>query len=756
MRCVMQRRRSGLWLLLVLLLSISSSLQAQQQAVPTTAAQTGVPRLIKFAGSATAAEGKALGGTVGISFAIYQDQQGGAPLWMETQNVTLDRSGHYTALLGATKPDGLPMDLFTSGEARWLGASMNGGEEQPRVLLLSVPYALQAADAQTLGGLPPSAFMLAAPLSSASNNAPTATTAAPGSAAPATNVTGSGTLNFLPLWTGTTAIGNSVLFQSGTGSAAKVGINTTTPGATLDVKGAANVQGLLTSPATGTATSAAGKSSQAYDLVASSFSSSTKAAVNQTFQWKAEATNNNTTTPSGTLNLLFGSGTASPTETGLKLSSKGLFTFATGQTFPGTGSGTVTSVALAAPASDFKVSGSPITGAGTLNLAWTVAPTGSNTANAIVKRDGSGNFAANTVTATTVNAVDVQASDAVIVNTTNFNAVVGFSSSTNATAVSALASATSGPARGVEGQTNSSDLSAMGVLGVANATSGDAIGVNGVSLSSTGLGVLGQGGSSSLSKTAQQERSFPTGILGDSSLSGSVGVLATADDGLALKALNNSNFTTLWAENFGVGDVLFADGTAGSVRIDTSGTVHASGGFVTGFALQSRMDHPLDPTGKYLTHASIESSEMLNLYTGNAILGADGSAAVPLPDWFTALNEDFRYQLTPIGGFAQLYIAEEITGSQFRIAGGRGGMKVSWQVTGVRRDAYAKMHPLVVESEKQGDERGHYLHPDAFGQPLEMGITAVRRAKLHAQRNAKPASAPVILKGLGVTKEVAR
>src|SRR5260370_34330469 len=129
-RFVMQRRRTGLWLLLVLLLWISSQLQAQQQA-PTTAPQTGVPRLIKFAGSATSAEGKALSGTVGITFAIYQDQQGGAPLWMETQNVTLDRSGHYTALLGATKPDSRPMDLFTSGQARWLGATMNGDEEQP-------------------------------------------------------------------------------------------------------------------------------------------------------------------------------------------------------------------------------------------------------------------------------------------------------------------------------------------------------------------------------------------------------------------------------------------------------------------------------------------------------------------------------------------------------------------------------------------------------------------------------------------------
>jgi hypothetical protein len=427
------------------------------------------------------------------------------------------------------------------------------------------------------------------------------------------------------------------------------------------------------------------------------------------------------------------------------------------------GGGTVTSVALAAPASDFKVTGSPITTAGTLSLGWTVAPTAANTANAIVKRDGLGNFAANTVTAnsvmgstvtaTTVNAVDVQASDAVIVNTTNFNAVVGFSSSTNATAVSALATATSGPATGVEGQTNSNDPAAKGVLGVYNDTNGAGQGVNGVSLSSFGVGVLGQSGSGLSNSGLGLIGSTPVGVMGDVSLEG-IAVLATTDNGIAVQAYNSSQHPTLYLLNSGSGDLLFALGSGGFVSIQNNGSVHATGGFVTGIGPQSRIDHPLDPTGKYLTHASIESSEMLNLYSGNAILGADGSAAVPLPVWFTALNDDFRYQLTPIGGFAQLYIAEEITGNQFRIAGGRAGMKVSWQVTGVRHDAYAKMHPLAVESDKQGEERGHYLHPDAFGQPLEMGITAVQRAKLHTQHAAKPA--PVILKGPGVTKPVAR
>ena len=155
----MPRTHTGLWLLLLMLLSISSSLEAQQQAAPIAAPPTVVPRLIKFVGTATDAGGKALSGTVGITFAIYKDEHGGAPVWMETQNLKLDGSGRYSALLGAANPDGLPLDLFTSGEARWVGVQVQrpGQTEQPRVLLLSVPYALKAGDAETVGGLPPSA-----------------------------------------------------------------------------------------------------------------------------------------------------------------------------------------------------------------------------------------------------------------------------------------------------------------------------------------------------------------------------------------------------------------------------------------------------------------------------------------------------------------------------------------------------------------------------------------------------------------------
>jgi hypothetical protein len=125
-----------------------------------------------------------------------------------------------------------------------------------------------------------------------------------------------------------------------------------------------------------------------------------------------------------------------------------------------------------------------------------------------------------------------------------------------------------------------------------------------------------------------------------------------------------------------------------------------------------RIDHPLEPERKYLYHASIESSEMLNLYSGNVTTDAGGYATVELPEWFEALNTDFRYQLTVIGSFTQAIIAEKIRGGRFVVRTDQPGVEVSWQVTGVRHDAYARAHPLVVEAEKQPQERRHAFHSE--------------------------------------------
>jgi hypothetical protein len=180
-------------------------------------------------------------------------------------------------------------------------------------------------------------------------------------------VTSSGTINFIPKWTGTTTLGNSVLFQSGTGSTAKIGINTTAPASTLDVKGGATVRGGFSLPAQGTATATAGFISYTLSLSASVFNSAAGLAVPQNFRWQAEPVDNDTVTATGSLNLLFSEGTAAPSETGLHIASNGRIKFATGQTFPG--AGTVTSVG-----SGLGLMGGPITTSGTLAIDPTVVP----------------------------------------------------------------------------------------------------------------------------------------------------------------------------------------------------------------------------------------------------------------------------------------------------------------------------------------------------------------------------------------------
>jgi hypothetical protein len=238
------------------LCALSQDSASNASALATSTAAV-VPHLVQFSGIARDVNGKPLIGTVGITFLLYSDEQGGAPLWMETQNAQADAKGHYSVQLGATKPDGVPTDEFISGEARWLGVQIAGQEEQPRVLLLSVPYALKAADAATIGGLPPSAFVRANPEggatsgsneSSSSGNSSAGTNTLDSShtngVSPLANktvVTPGGKTDFLPLWTSSNVLGNSAFFQSKSG---QMGLNTTTPGAALDVS-ARNQVGLF-------------------------------------------------------------------------------------------------------------------------------------------------------------------------------------------------------------------------------------------------------------------------------------------------------------------------------------------------------------------------------------------------------------------------------------------------------------------------------------------------------------------------------
>src|ERR1039457_2675853 len=230
-----------------LVLSMSAQTTSGNTVATTAAAATTaqVPRLVKFSGmlkgvppesvsnGIVLTPGAAPTSVVAITLSLYAEQSGGAPLWSEVQNVHVDMSGHYTVQLGASKAEGLPLDLFASAQAQWLGVQLQGQAEQPRVMLLSVPYALKAADAETFGGKPPSAFM---PSSGSEANSSANRSGLNNNVKnehPLT-LTGSGTTNYVPLWTNASNLTSSVIYQS---SGHEIGIGTSNPVAPLDVNG---------------------------------------------------------------------------------------------------------------------------------------------------------------------------------------------------------------------------------------------------------------------------------------------------------------------------------------------------------------------------------------------------------------------------------------------------------------------------------------------------------------------------------------
>jgi hypothetical protein len=171
-----------------------------------------------------------------------------------------------------------------------------------------------------------------------------------------------------------------------------------------------------------------------------------------------------------------------------------------------------------------------------------------------------------------------------------------------------------------------------------------------------------------------------------------------------------------------------AGGAAAGLAGKFNGDVQVTGNLSKGGGA-FKIDHPLDPENKYLYHSFVESPDMKNIYDGNVITDASGEAIVVLPDYFEALNHDFGYQLTVIGTFAQAIIADKIRDNHFRIKTNAPNVEVSWQVTGVRHDAFANKHRIPVEEEKPKVERGYFLHPEAFGQPEEKSINWARDAE---------------------------
>ena len=183
------------------------------------------------------------------------------------------------------------------------------------------------------------------------------------------------------------------------------------------------------------------------------------------------------------------------------------------------------------------------------------------------------------------------------------------------------------------------------------------------------------------------------------------------NDGTVWIRSNGFSETNAWGvmsiRNSSGNNSIFMNGKDGNLSI-TGNLAKGSGSF--------KIDHPLDPTNKYLSHSFVESPDMMNVYNGNILLDEAGEAWVELPEWFESLNTDFRYQLTCVGGYAPVYIAEKIEDNKFKIAGGIEGLEISWQVTGIRNDPYAKLNRIQVEEEKEDHERGTYMHPKAYQQ----------------------------------------
>ena len=268
-----------------------------------------------------------------------------------------------------------------------------------------------------------------------------------------------------------------------------------------------------------------------------------------------------------------------------------------------------------------------------------------------------------------------------------------YGTSERSTAVFGRATASSGATYG--GYFQSDSPTGKGVEGNATSSTGTNYGVAGFTNSSSGRGVEGYALSSSGTNY---------GIYGATNSSTGVAVYgrATANTGINYGVFGQTSSSAGYGGYF-----------HGRVRVDGY-LSKASGAF--------EIDHPLDPANKILRHSFVESPDMMNVYNGNIITDGNGSAVVVLPDYFEALNMDFRYQLTVIGEFAQAIIAEKISGNRFTISTDKPNVEVSWQITGIRKDAWAEKNRIVVEEFKKPETRGYYLHPQLYGQPQTRSI----------------------------------
>jgi hypothetical protein len=672
-----------------------------------------VPRLIKLSGVLDDPTGKPLSGPVDINFAIYKSESDAEPLWQETQILSLDEQGRYTVLLGAMQPEGLPVELFASAEARWLGVSAGELPEQPRILLASVPYALKAGDAETLGGKPASAYLLAQPTE---NSAPAKSGTGGGTRAGAAGApsrwrpvagvptplavggASSGATNFLAKWVDSSNdLGNSLMFDNGT----NVGIGTATPGT---LNGTYFPSLLLQASQAGASTYLTADTALAGGYAGVLLNRGAASANNRLWAIENRPATSNTSSQFA-ISTYTDAGTPTALLTLSRAGNLGI-----GTTTPGTLNGSyfpsLLLQASQAGASTYLTADTALAGgyAGVLLNRGVASP--NNRLWAIENQPAAGN-ASSQFAISTYSDAGMPAALLTILRSGN----VGIGTTTPAFPLD------------VAGNINSSGT------------------INAVSFTGSGAGLTGVNAATAVTATNALELggSLPSAYAttGANTFNGSQSVVASASGVTALSV----QATDVTSANTGVSGL--ADGAAGtgvvgeaengSLAIGLWG-ISSSGyagqftgnlnvtGAITAGTKDFKIDDPIDPANKYLYHASVESAEMMNVYSGNVTLDDKGEGDVVLPHWFEALNRDFRYQLTCIGGFSPVYIAEEIKQSRFKIAGGKPGMKVSWQVSGIRQDAFARAHPLQVEVAKPERERGFYIHPELYGAGEEKDV----------------------------------
>jgi hypothetical protein len=277
-----------------------------------------------------------------------------------------------------------------------------------------------------------------------------------------------------------------------------------------------------------------------------------------------------------------------------------------------------------------------------------------------------------------------------------------------------------------------------GLLGVSTTNTGvrgeSTNGYGGYFQSNTGTGAYATGTTNGLlgvSNSGNGVRGQSTngyGVYGTSP--DGYGVYGTSTDGSGVRGISTNGAGVVGQSESG-----FAGFFNGRVEVTgdltVTGYIHKLGG---GFVI----DHPLDPANKYLNHSFVESPDMKNIYDGNVTTDAKGEATVLLPDYFEAVNKDYRYQLTPVGQFAQAIVSSEIKDNRFTIKTDKPNVKVSWQVTGIRKDVYAEQNRIQVEVDKSQQDKGKYLHPREWGQPVTKAIGYVESQKSLPKEQSKP------------------